>query len=158
MSFRFSSFTATLAAAALLIGGIPDSADANEQVRRDLNKTYEELTPGEHIAIRAAAKAAYKAKKFNTLNICADPGNMPLSNIREEGFQNKLANILAEGMGARIKYHWQPLIDRGLTRSTFDEQLCDVMFDIPSTFDRLLTTEPVYKTPYVLVYRNDKGL
>ncbi|ODR98020.1 hypothetical protein AUC68_10965 [Methyloceanibacter methanicus] len=66
--------------------------------------------------------------------------------------------MLADATGAEIKYHWQPFIERGLTRSTFDERLCDVMFDIPRTYERLLTTEPIYKTPYVLVYRNDEGL
>ncbi|MEM9590458.1 MAG: quinoprotein dehydrogenase-associated putative ABC transporter substrate-binding protein [Pseudomonadota bacterium] len=158
MPFRISRFAATFAISAIAVFLVSAHATAKEQVRRDLNKNYEELTPGEHIAIRAAAKAAYKGKKLNTLNICADPGNMPLSNMQREGFQNKLAQILADATGAKIKYHWQPLIERGFTRSVFDEQLCDVMFDIPTTFDRLLTTEPVYKTPYVLVYRNDDGL
>jgi quinoprotein dehydrogenase-associated probable ABC transporter substrate-binding protein len=127
-------------------------------IQRDLNKHYDELTPSEHIAIRAAAKAAYKAKKLKILNVCADPGNMPLSNMKEEGFQNKMARLLAHAMGAELKYHWQPFIERGLTRSTFDEHMCDVMFDVPMNYGRLLTTFPVYKTPYVLVYRNDKGL
>jgi quinoprotein dehydrogenase-associated probable ABC transporter substrate-binding protein len=133
-------------------------AAEKKTIQRDLNKTYEELTPSEPIAIRAAAKAAYKAKKLKLLNVCADPGNMPLSNMQREGFQNKLAELLAKATGAEIKYHWQPFIERGLTRSTFDERLCDVMFDIPVGYERLLTTEPIYKTPYVLVYRNDKGL
>ena len=158
MPIHISRLSVTIAVAALSISIVSAHANAKELVRRDLNKTYEELTPGEHIAIRAAAKAAYKGKKLKTLNVCADPGNMPLSNIQREGFQNKMAKILADATGAEIKYHWQPLIDRGLTRSVFDEQLCDVMFDIPTAFDRLLTTEPIYKTPYVLVYRNDKGL
>ena len=92
------------------------------------------------------------------LNVCADPGNMPLSNIKREGFQNKIAELLAKAMGARLEYHWQPFIERGLTRATFEEHMCDVMFDIPANYGRLLTTFPVYKTPYVLVYRNDKGL
>lgn len=156
--FRFSTITATIAVAALSIGIVSAHADDKKPIRRDLNKTYEELTPGEHIAIRAAAKAAYKGKKLKTLNICADPGNMPLSNIQREGFQNKIAKLLADATGAEIKYHWQPFIERGLTRSTFDERLCDVMFDIPTSYERLLTTEPIYKTPYVLVYRNDEGL
>ena len=158
MPFHISRLSATIAVATLSITIVSAYANAKELIRRDLNKTYEELTPGEHIAIRAAAKAAYRGKKLKTLNVCADPGNMPLSNIQREGFQNKMAKILADATGADIKYHWQPLIDRGLTRSVFDEQLCDVMFDIPTAFDRLLTTEPIYKTPYVLVYRNDKGL
>ncbi len=83
---------------------------------------------------------------------------MPLSNIKREGFQNKLAQLLADATGARLNYHWQPFIERGLTRATFDEHMCDVMFDVPATYGRLLTTFPVYKTPYVLVYRSDKGI
>ena len=158
MSFRYPSITTTFTVAALALGAASAHAAESKQIRRDLNKTYEQLTPSEHIAIRAAAKAAYKGKKLQTLNVCADPGNMPLSNIQREGFQNKMAELLADATGAEIKYHWQPFIERGLTRSTFDERLCDVMFDIPKGYERLLTTEPVYKTPYVLVYRNDKGL
>ena len=158
MPFPIPRLSATIAVAALAISVVAAHADDKQSVRRDLNKTYEELTPAEHIAIRAAAKAAYKSKKLKTLNVCADPGNMPLSSIQREGFQNKMAEILANATGATIKYHWQPFIERGLTRSTFDERLCDVMFDIPTGYERLLTTEPVYKTPYVLVYRNDKGL
>lgn len=137
--------------------GITAAPAAEKAQKRDQNKEFDQLTPSEHIAIRAAAKAAYKGKKLRVLNVCADPGNMPLSNIEQEGFQNKLATLLAESMGARLNYHWQPFIERGLTRSTFDEGYCEVMFDIPTTH-RLLTTLPVYKTPYVLVYRNDKGL
>jgi quinoprotein dehydrogenase-associated probable ABC transporter substrate-binding protein len=131
---------------------------AKKQVKRDLSKEFDELTPSEQIAIRAAAKAAYKAKKLETLAVCADPGNMPLSNIKEEGFQNKLATLLGEAMGARVVYSWRPFIERGLTRQTFDQDMCDVMFDMPATYGRLLTTFPVYKTPYVLAYRSDKGL
>ncbi len=158
MSFSHSSVTTALAVGILGLCIASAPAADKKPIQRDLNKTYEELTPSEHIAIRAAAKAAYKDKRFRTLNICADPGNMPLSSIHGEGFQNKLAELLAEATGAEIKYHWQPFIERGLTRSTFDERLCDVMFDIPVGYDRLLTTEPIYKTPYVLVYRNDRGI
>ena len=141
-----------------LLGVAAASAAEEKSIQRDLNKTYGELTPSEHIAIRAAAKAAYKGKKLGQLNVCADPGNMPLSSIQQEGFQNKLVQLLADATGARVNYHWQPFIERGLTRSTFEERMCDVMFDIPTSYERLLTTVPIYKTPYVLVYRNDKGL
>jgi quinoprotein dehydrogenase-associated probable ABC transporter substrate-binding protein len=155
--FRILAAAAVCAAAIGLALNPAFAADKNK-VGRDQNKEFDQLTPSEHIAIRAAAKAAYKGKKLRVLNVCADPGNMPLSNIKMEGFQNKLAKLLADSMGARLNYHWQPFIERGLTRSTFDEKLCDVMFDIPANYGRLLTTQPIYKTPYVLVYRNDKGL
>ena len=156
----FSPQKTILTALTVCLGlGVTAALAADKKtIQRDLNKQYEELTPSEHIAIRAAAKAAYKGKKLKVLNVCADPGNMPLSSIQMEGFQNKLAELLADVTGARIKFYWQPFIERGLTRSTFDEHMCDVMFDIPTTYERLLTTVPVYKTPYVLVYRNDQGL
>jgi quinoprotein dehydrogenase-associated probable ABC transporter substrate-binding protein len=155
MSLR--TLTAVLLALALIIVALPVEA-AKKQVKRDLSKEFDDLTPSEQIAIRAAAKAAYKAKKLETLTVCADPGNMPLSNIKQEGFQNKLATLLGEAMGARVVYSWRPFIERGLTRQTFDQDMCDVMFDMPANYARLLTTFPVYKTPYVLAYRNDKGL
>ncbi len=141
---------------ALVLVSLP--VEAAKKIKRDLSKEFDDLTPSEQIAIRAAAKAAYKAKKLETLNVCADPGNMPLSNIKQEGFQNKLANLLGEAMGAKVIFHWRPFIERGLTRQTFEQDMCDVMFDMPANYGSLLTTFPVYKTPYVLAYRSDKGL
>ena len=155
----FPHKTIVAALAVCLLGlGVTAAAASEKIIQRDLNKQYEELTPSEHIAIRAAAKAAYKGKKLRFLNVCGDPGNMPLSSIQMEGFQNKLAELLAEKTGAKIKFHWQPFIERGLSRSTFETRRCDVMFDIPMGYASLLTSVPIYKTPYVLVYRNDKGL
>lgn len=155
MSLRI--LMASLCVASLAVASLPAEA-AKNPLKRDMSKEFEELTPSEQIAIRAAAKAAYKAKKLQTLNVCADPGNMPLSNIKQEGFQNKLATLLGEAMGARVTYSWRPFIERGLTRQTFDEGVCDVMFDMPANYGRLLTTFPVYRSTYVLAHRNDKGL
>jgi quinoprotein dehydrogenase-associated probable ABC transporter substrate-binding protein len=150
------TLTILISGLALLIASAP--AEAAKKPVRDLSKQFDDLTPSEQIAIRAAAKAAYKAKKLQTLTVCADPGNMPLSNIKQEGFQNKLADLLGDAMGAKVVYSWRPFIERGLTRQTFDQDMCDVMFDMPANYGSLLTTFPVYKTPYVLAYRSDKGL
>jgi len=150
-------FTVLFSIAALACASLPAAA-AKKDVKRDFSKEFEELLPSEKIAIRAAAKAAYKGKKLKQLKVCADPGNMPLSNIKGEGFQNRLAELLGHAMGADVSFSWRPFIERGLTRQTFDQDMCDVLFDMPANYGRLLTTFPVYKTPYVLVYRNDKGL
>lgn len=155
MSFRI--LMASLCLATVAFAALPADA-AKKPIKRDLSKEFEDLTPSEQIAIRAAAKAAYKAKKLQTLNVCADPGNMPLSNIKGEGFQNKLATLLGEAMGAKVTYSWRPFIERGLTRETFGRDMCDVMFDMPTNYGSLLTTFPVYRSTYVLAYRNDKGL
>ena len=155
MSFRI--LMASLCLAAVAVASVPADA-AKTPIKRDLSKDFEDLTPSEQIAIRAAAKAAYKAKKLGTLTVCADPGNMPLSNIKEEGFQNKLATLLGDALGAKVVYSWRPFLERGLTRDTFGRDQCDVLFDMPTNYGSLLTTSPVYRTTYVLAYRNDKGL
>ena len=124
---------------------------------RDLSKEFDDLTPSEKIAIRAAAKAAYKAKKIDQLVVCADPGNMPFSNVKQEGLENKIANVLGEAMGARVSFYWRPMLERALNRETFDARMCDVMITVPANYGSQLTTTPVYRTTYVLAYRNDKG-
>lgn len=148
--------TVLLSIAALACASVPALAKA--EIKRDLSKDFDDLLPSEKIAIRAAAKVAYKGKKLRELKVCADPGNMPLSNIRGEGYQNKLAELLGHAMGAKVTYSWRPFIERGLTRQTFDQDMCDVLFDMPANYGSLLTTSPVYKTTYVLAYPSDKGL
>ncbi|MEM7191254.1 MAG: quinoprotein dehydrogenase-associated putative ABC transporter substrate-binding protein [Pseudomonadota bacterium] len=118
------------------------------------NKTYDELTSAE----KTAAKAIARKKQIEALRVCADPGNMPLSNQKREGFDNKIIDIVAKELGAKVVYFWRPQIDRGLTRQTFDNLECDVLLGMPAGYDQVLTTEPVYRTPYVLVTREEDGI
>jgi quinoprotein dehydrogenase-associated probable ABC transporter substrate-binding protein len=154
MFVRILTFALCLAVS----GGALGPALAAKEPRRDLSKEFEDLTPSEKIAVRAAAKVAYKAKKLQTLKVCADPGNMPFSNDKFEGFENKIANVLGEATGARVSFYWRPFLERAMTRQTFDAGMCDVMIDIPANYGSLLTTNPIYRTTYVLAYRNDKGI
>lgn len=91
------------------------------------------------------------------LRVCADPGNMPMSNTRREGYQNKIAELLADSIGAGVQYYWKPFIERGLTRTTLDADQCDLMFDMPPDMERVLTTVPLYRTTFVLAYRKDSA-
>jgi quinoprotein dehydrogenase-associated probable ABC transporter substrate-binding protein len=100
----------------------------------------------------AAAQAAAP------LRVCADPGNMPLSNNRGEGIENKIAAILADGLGTTVEYYYRPGVERGLTRQTLDADQCDVMLDMPADSDDVLVTKALYRTTFVLAYRNDRGL
>ncbi|MEG6509045.1 quinoprotein dehydrogenase-associated putative ABC transporter substrate-binding protein [Methyloligella sp. 2.7D] len=150
--------TLVFTCAALIGTGFASGMARAEPLTRQLDKTYEELSPAEKIAIKAAAKSAYKNKKLKELHVCADPGNMPLSDIDREGFQNKIIEVLGKSLGARVTYHWRPFIERGLTRETFSQRMCDVMLDIPENYERLLTTEPLYRSAYVLVWPTDEGL
>ncbi|MCK9912005.1 hypothetical protein MXD81_22815, partial [Microbacteriaceae bacterium K1510] len=52
---------------------------------------------------------------------------------------------------------WRPYLERGLTRETFDTNMCDALLDLPAVYEPALTTIPIYKSSYVLVYRNDRG-
>jgi quinoprotein dehydrogenase-associated probable ABC transporter substrate-binding protein len=92
------------------------------------------------------------------LRICADPGNMPITSDKGEGFSNKIATIIAEGMGTTTTYFYRPYLERGLTRQTFDNNECDVLMDMSADDERMLVTMPVYKSTFVLAYRNDKGI
>jgi len=114
----------------------------------------------------AASTAAAKSKADTSapalaadapvLRVCADPGNMPLSNRAGEGFQNKIAQVLAEAMGRRLQYEWRTYYQRGLARSTINAGKCDVLMDMNSDFEMGLPTQPLYRSTYVLVTR--KGL
>jgi quinoprotein dehydrogenase-associated probable ABC transporter substrate-binding protein len=99
-----------------------------------------------------AAQGAIKS-----LTICADPGNMPLSNQKGEGFENKIAEVLGRKLGARIAYYWRPSIERGLMRTTLSEGNCDVWLDMPSDTEGAEVTKPLYRSTFVFAYRNDQG-
>ncbi|PPC88573.1 MAG: hypothetical protein CTY37_00765 [Methylotenera sp.] len=83
---------------------------------------------------------------------------MPITSDKGEGFSNKIASIIAEGMGTNATYFYRPYLERGLTRQTFDNNECDILMDMTSDDDRMLTTMPVYRSTFVLAYRNDKGI
>jgi quinoprotein dehydrogenase-associated probable ABC transporter substrate-binding protein len=107
------------------------------------------------IVVFATAGGAAQAA---ALRVCADPGNMPLSNNRGEGFENKIAALLAGSMGTTVQYYYRPSIERGLTRTTLYADECDLMMDMPLDSERVLTTEAIYRTTFVVAYRDDKGL
>lgn len=138
--------------AALFIGSSAPAGAA-----RDMQKVFDELTSAEKTAAKRAAKKIYEEKSLGRLTVCADPGNMPLSDINQAGFQNKIAEVIATKLGARLEYFWRPYLERGLTRETFDTNMCDVLLDLPAVYEPALTTIPIYKSSYVLVYRNDRG-
>jgi quinoprotein dehydrogenase-associated probable ABC transporter substrate-binding protein len=91
------------------------------------------------------------------IRFCMDPGNFPLSNLQGEGFQNKIAQVLAKTLHAQAEYFWYTYYSRGLLRNTLGARNCEVLFDVPPDMEGALTTRPYYKSTYVLVYRKDRG-
>ena len=91
-----------------------------------------------------------------SLRVCGDPDNLPYSNERLEGFENRIAAVVAAELGATPVYAWWPH-QRGLVRNTIDAGTCDVIFGVPEGLDFVLWTKPYYRSAYVMAYRNDRG-
>ena len=81
------------------------------------------------LAMGVVALGAVPAEARAALRVCADPGNMPLSNSRGEGLENKIAVVLARALDTGVEYYYRPGVERGLTRTTLDADQCDVMID-----------------------------
>ncbi|HSU95398.1 MAG TPA: quinoprotein dehydrogenase-associated putative ABC transporter substrate-binding protein [Gemmatimonadaceae bacterium] len=86
------------------------------------------------------------------LRVCADPNNLPFSNDRREGFENRIAELLAHDMGTTVQFSWRPQM-RGFVRKGLKAGACDVYMGVPAGYGPLLTTQPYYRSTYVIVYR-----
>lgn len=92
----------------------------------------------------------------NPLRVCGDPNNLPFSNKQSEGFENKIAEVIAKELRIELTYFWWPH-QQGLVRRALRPGLCDVMISIPQGWDRVLWTKPYYRSAYAFVYRKDRG-
>jgi quinoprotein dehydrogenase-associated probable ABC transporter substrate-binding protein len=104
------------------------------------------------------AAALAHGGELGALTVCADPGNMPLSNQRGEGFENKIAQLIGTALGTGVQYYWRPSIERGLMRTTLGEGNCDVWMDMAVDTEGAAVLKPLYRSTFVLAYRNDKGI
>jgi mxaJ protein len=94
----------------------------------------------------------------DVLRVCADPNNLPFSNERRQGFENALASLLAEDLGLQaVEYVWWPQ-RRGFIRYTLNSGRCDVVMGVPADYELAQTTQPYYRSTYVFVTRQDRGL
>src|SRR3954467_2835488 len=103
------------------------------------------------------APAASGPPLKRVLRITADPNNLPFSNERGEGFENKIAELVARDLDANIEYSWRAQ-RRGFFRETLKENRCDLVLGVPAHFDMALTTTPYYRSSYVFVYRTDRKM
>lgn len=88
----------------------------------------------------------------NTLRVCADPRNLPYSNEAHEGFENKIAELLAQRLGKELAYVYYPNTT-GFVRNTLNARRCDVIMGIPQGDDIVQVTNPYYRTSYAIVTR-----
>ena len=109
----------------------------------------------------AAAQTAAQKEGRKKFRVCADPENLPFSNQKLEGFENKIAELFAKEFGAELTYVWWGQ-RRGFIRNTMNATLeaerCDVVIGVPAGYDLVQTTKPYYRSTYVFVYPKGKGL
>jgi mxaJ protein len=91
------------------------------------------------------------------LAVCADPGNLPFSNERLEGFENRIAQLVADELHATLRYAWN-MQRRSFLRRTLNAHACDLVLGAPVGWQALSTTRPYYRSTYVFVSRRDRDL
>ena len=91
------------------------------------------------------------------LRVCADPANLPFSDDRSRGFENKIAELVARELHADLTYTWWA-VRRGFLRNTLNAGRCDVVMGVPVGLDSVRTTEPYYRSTFAFVTRRDRPL
>lgn len=88
--------------------------------------------------------------------VCTDPDNMPFSNNKQEGFEDKIAAVLAEDLKLPLSFMYA--FNRfGFLRNTIKANRCDIIMGVPPDYDPLLTSKPYYRTGHVFVWRQESG-
>ena len=91
----------------------------------------------------------------SALKICADPNNLPFSDEKKEGFENKIAELIGTELGRPVDYVWFPQVI-GFVRNTLRAHLCDLVMGTVAGDEIMQTTNPYYFTTYVILRRSDK--
>jgi quinoprotein dehydrogenase-associated probable ABC transporter substrate-binding protein len=91
------------------------------------------------------------------LRVCADPHNLPFSNEQGEGFENKLAQLLADKLGKKLAYTFFPQAT-GFVRNTLGAHKCDVIMGFPQGDELVQNTNAYYRTAYALIFKPGSGL
>src|SRR4051812_4838200 len=110
-------------------------------------------------SLAAASTAATASGARPELRICADPNNLPFTNDRLEGFENRIARLVARDLGATVRYTWWAQ-RRGFFRNTLKAHECDVVMGIPVGLEMAMATRPYYRSTYVWLTRrsHDPGV
>ena len=114
-------------------------------------------------AALAVTGAGAGAAERTAFKVCADPHYLPWSNKQGEGFENRIASLLAGALALPVEYTWFPQrmgFIRNTLRSRGDdgEYKCDVVMGLPTGYELAITTRPYYHSTYALVYVKGRGL
>jgi mxaJ protein len=116
------------------------------------------------LGIARAAEAPADDGKPDVLRVCQDPSNLPFSNTKGEGYENKIAELFAKKLGVKLEYYSFPQ-RLGFIRNTLKFKLpsdsnyrCDLVMSVPEKFTEVATTRAYYRSTYALVYAAGRGL
>lgn len=86
----------------------------------------------------------------SALRVCADPGNAPMSDKAGDGFENRIADLLAAQLGVPVQYTWFPMVT-GFVRQTLKAGRCDVILGYAQGDEMVLNTNHYYTSTHVLI-------
>lgn len=117
-------------------------------------------TAGSAAAVELTTRSLPMAEDGSTslvLRVAADPNNLPFSNDQQQGFENRIAEIVAKDLGLRLEYVWRAQ-RRGFFRNTLKANKADLVLGVPAGFELARPTKPIYNSSYVFVSRADRKL
>ena len=116
------------------------------------------------LATAPAAQAGEgKAGGRDAVRVCQDPNNLPFANDKEQGFENRIAELLGKHLGVPVTYFNYPqrfVFIRNTLRYKLpgEDYPCDVIIGLPVGFDQVAVTKPYYRSTYAMVFAQGKGL
>jgi mxaJ protein len=108
------------------------------------------------VLVAALAMLAPLATRAGELRVCSDPNNLPFSNRAGEGFENRIAALMARDLGDSVTYTFAAQHETFIKR-TLDAHTCDVVMGVPAGMEEVDETRPYYASSYVFVYRKDRA-
>jgi mxaJ protein len=115
------------------------------------------------VAVMAGAAAQDAPAARTALRVCQDPNNLPFSNLKGEGIENRIAELFGKSLGLPVSYYSFPQ-RLGFIRNTLRFKLpgkdypCDIVIGVPAGYDQVSVTKPYYRSTYALVFPKGKGL
>lgn len=115
------------------------------------------------VALMANTAAQDKTESRTALRVCQDPNNLPFSNVKGEGIENRIADLFGKALGLPVIYYSFPQ-RLAFIRNTLKFKLpgadypCDIVMGVPAGYDQVSATKPYYRSTYALVFARGKGL
>jgi quinoprotein dehydrogenase-associated probable ABC transporter substrate-binding protein len=109
-----------------------------------------------HVSVVARTTDGATTRSAGALRICADPNNLPYSSARRDGFENRIAELVARDLDRQVEYFWFPQ-RRGFIRNTLRANRCDIVIGLPPSTGVVRTTSAYYRSTFVFVSHRDNA-